>query len=829
MQACLALCLAVVLRWVKAQDSVCASNPCLHGGVCTEQLWKVSTYSCNCSSEWTGQNCEQDVDECTSSPCKNMGLCINKEQGFTCNCLPQWIGPTCERPSQCGPQLYSGWPSQKKSISGPVFTQANFTDRLLPYICSYTIQNLQKTGKVQLIFDDFLMSGSKTRQPCMWSYDKNGIEVYDGESASPVIEQCFASYKRPGALISTENSLRIEFKHWSSIAFQFPVFRAHYRFLSASEQAFKPIVDTLAFFDDRQSQFATVLWQPETHDMLWLFVAPKKKHVFLSLNPIFKSDSIIITLDIHDGITSDAPKNHSLHYKYQFPTLEMISTGNGLYVRCFTNRLVNQNVTVAGMFVFFSKAESQELCSDFWCANKRCISSALECDGINHCGDNSDEKPCLGLCPEHWCANGGTCHEVISGYPRCSCQPNFSGDRCQEEEVCPKDYCMNGGICLGSSVSTRYCLCQRPYSGVNCQQDNSGCPHHYCQNGGSCEGTHELYNCKCPADFTGTYCEFKYVETYEDESFLNNLTYTLITVIPIAILLVMIWVCCRMRNCSFYPLNTRRSLVERELRRRERECEMRRREMRESLSVSDNPSTVSRSLSRMSSVSMYTDEPPPYNVVVRSQRRKLRRHHSHPGPTHSSNEEPPPSYESVVIFLNGGQQTDPPPYIRVLQRSQSRGRRRSLESSQTALEGDTALQTRLSSVTTTGGDWSPEQSQRASGWEVGRHSLERETGQGSVVRELGLSSQGQQEGQSSTGRQQHQSSSGRQQGQSSSGQQQDQRSSEGQQGQSSSRQQQGQSSSGLPDLNTTEDRGRKDVEENPEHISLLPGGGTDSY
>ena len=249
----------------------------------------------------------------------------------------------------------------------------------------------------------------------------------------------------------------------------------------------------------------------------------------------------------------------------------------------------------------------------------------------------------------------------------------------------------------------------------------------------------------------------------------------------------------------------------------------------DSFPVSDNPSTVSRSLSRMSSVSMYTDEPPPYNVVVRSQRRKLRRHHSHPGPTHSSNEEPPPSYESVVIFLNGGQQTDPPPYIRVLQRSQSRGRRRSLESSQTALEGDTALQTRLSSVTTTGGDWSPEQSQRASGWEVGRHSLERETGQGSVVRELGLSSQGQQEGQSSTGRQQHQSSSGRQQGQSSSGQQQDQRSSEGQQGQSSSRQQQGQSSSGLPDLNTTEDRGRKDVEENPEHISLLPGGGTDSY
>ena len=128
----------------------------------------------------------------------------------------------------------------------------------------------------------------------------------------------------------------------------------------------------------------------------------------------------------------------------------------------------------------------------------------------------------------------------------------------------------------------------------------------------------------------------------------------------------------------------------------------------------DNPSTVSRSLSRMSSVSIYTDEPPPYNVVVRNHRRKLRRHHSHPGPTRSCTEEPPPSYESVVIFSNRGQQTDPPPYIRVLQYSQSRSRRRSLESSQTALEIETSRQNRLSSAATTS-DRSPEQSQRSSG------------------------------------------------------------------------------------------------------------------
>ena len=82
-------------------------------------------------------------------------------------------------------------------------------------------------------------------------------------------------------------------------------------------------------------------------------------------------------------------------------------------------------------------------------------------------------------------------------------------------------------------------------------------------------------------------------ETYEEDSFHNSLTYTLITVIPASLLLLMVWVCCRMRQCNFYPLNNQRSAVEQELRRRERESEMRRRDMRESLSgeLIDNYST----------------------------------------------------------------------------------------------------------------------------------------------------------------------------------------------------------------------------------------------
>ncbi|XP_077554408.1 uncharacterized protein LOC144169228 isoform X1 [Haemaphysalis longicornis] len=36
-------------------------------------------------------------------------------------------------------------------------------------------------------------------------------------------------------------------------------------------------------------------------------------------------------------------------------------------------------------------AEQEVPCRDFKCANGFCISSNLTCDGVNHCGDNSDE------------------------------------------------------------------------------------------------------------------------------------------------------------------------------------------------------------------------------------------------------------------------------------------------------------------------------------------------------------------------------------------------------------------------------------------------------
>lgn len=37
------------------------------------------------------------TNECTSSPCRNGGTCIDSYNGYLCRCPPQWEGATCEQ------------------------------------------------------------------------------------------------------------------------------------------------------------------------------------------------------------------------------------------------------------------------------------------------------------------------------------------------------------------------------------------------------------------------------------------------------------------------------------------------------------------------------------------------------------------------------------------------------------------------------------------------------------------------------------------------------------------------------------------------------------
>ncbi|XP_019631267.1 PREDICTED: tyrosine-protein phosphatase Lar-like isoform X1 [Branchiostoma belcheri] len=80
------------------QDDVdeCVSQPCKNGATCVNMPPAGSaTYSCDCAPGWTGTNCDEEVDECQSNPCTG-GTCVDRFNGYMCTCSSGNIGVNCD-------------------------------------------------------------------------------------------------------------------------------------------------------------------------------------------------------------------------------------------------------------------------------------------------------------------------------------------------------------------------------------------------------------------------------------------------------------------------------------------------------------------------------------------------------------------------------------------------------------------------------------------------------------------------------------------------------------------------------------------------------------
>ncbi|CAG5034761.1 unnamed protein product [Parnassius apollo] len=80
-------------RLCELDKDECALMPkiCNHG-VCVNV---PGSYQCYCKPGYTGDSCEQDIDECLSSPCKNGGTCQNLENNYECTCIDGFEGKDC--------------------------------------------------------------------------------------------------------------------------------------------------------------------------------------------------------------------------------------------------------------------------------------------------------------------------------------------------------------------------------------------------------------------------------------------------------------------------------------------------------------------------------------------------------------------------------------------------------------------------------------------------------------------------------------------------------------------------------------------------------------
>uniref|UniRef100_A0A182M8Q1 Cubilin n=1 Tax=Anopheles culicifacies TaxID=139723 RepID=A0A182M8Q1_9DIPT len=84
------------------QTNRCATGPCQNGGTCIAQY---DSFVCLCPSNWEGQTCTTDVNECaqfagTDLGCQNGATCKNTHGGYNCMCTDGWRGIHCNTRSQ---------------------------------------------------------------------------------------------------------------------------------------------------------------------------------------------------------------------------------------------------------------------------------------------------------------------------------------------------------------------------------------------------------------------------------------------------------------------------------------------------------------------------------------------------------------------------------------------------------------------------------------------------------------------------------------------------------------------------------------------------------
>ncbi|CAI2349826.1 unnamed protein product [Caenorhabditis sp. 36 PRJEB53466] len=74
-------------------SSPCNDLPCQHGGSCTAS---GRSFTCECSTRYSGDLCEVDLEPCASNPCPNSIQCIPFYNDYLCKCPNGFTGKHCE-------------------------------------------------------------------------------------------------------------------------------------------------------------------------------------------------------------------------------------------------------------------------------------------------------------------------------------------------------------------------------------------------------------------------------------------------------------------------------------------------------------------------------------------------------------------------------------------------------------------------------------------------------------------------------------------------------------------------------------------------------------
>lgn len=177
--------------------NVCASNPCLNGGTCTNV--GLFGFRCECPAGTLSPRCLLSPSGCASNPCQSGGTCIpGFGNAYRCLCPPGRNGRNCQvEVRTCGGVLNAA----NGTLKYPLSSVYPHNSR-----CAWLI----KTDEDKVLNVTFKRFELERSRDCRFDW----LQIHDGRSSASYMIGRFCGTDLPmnGNIVTTQNMLYLWFR-----------------------------------------------------------------------------------------------------------------------------------------------------------------------------------------------------------------------------------------------------------------------------------------------------------------------------------------------------------------------------------------------------------------------------------------------------------------------------------------------------------------------------------------------------------------------------------------------------------------------------------------